>query len=103
MFSPDADYKPLFDVLAEAYDQSSKGKGKERHANALPFDRQPILEISRMVGPGFALGQAMKKSSEASGMLARDEHDRAVHELLGAIVYTAAAVIRIREMKNTVD
>lgn len=93
-----ADYQKLRVVLEAAYRQSAEGKGKERHANARDFDRQPILEIGRMVGPGYQTGQAMKKCQEAVGMIGRGQHDRAVQELLGAIVYAAAAVVLVMEM-----
>lgn len=88
-------YAPLRRVLDRALDQASEGKGRDRHANGRPFDRQPIMEIGRMVGPGFSLGQAIKKAQEASGMLARGERDAAVAELLGAINYLAASVLLI--------
>lgn len=94
----DPQYTTLAAVLQAAYDQSSAGKGKERHANGKPFDRQPIMEIGRMVGPGYQIGQAMKKGQEAMGMLARNEPARAKAELLGAIVYMAAAWALIDEM-----
>lgn len=93
-----ADYQKLRDVLEAAYRQSAEGKGKERHANARDFDRQPILEIGRMVGPGYQTGQSMKKCQEAIGMIGRGEHAKAVHELLGSIVYAAAAVVLITEL-----
>jgi hypothetical protein len=96
------DYDPLASALADALKQASEGKGKERHANGRPFDRQPIMEIGRMVGPGYQTGQAMKKIQEAVGMLNRGEHDRAVHELLGAVIYTAAAVVLVREVARNV-
>lgn len=90
-------YEPLAGVLQEALDQAQHGKGKDRHAVtqgvARPFDRQPILEIGRMAGPGFDVGQAMKKAHEACEL----PPDRAVAELLGAINYLAAAVMLIRE------
>ena len=90
-------YAPLAAILSEPYDQAAKGKGKERHANDRDFIDQPIMEIGRMVGPGYQTGQAMKKAQEAVGMLRRGQPDRAVTELLGAINYLAAAVILIRE------
>jgi hypothetical protein len=93
-----ADYQKLKTVLDAAYRQSAEGKGKERHANERDFDRQPILEIGRMVGPGYHTGQAMKKCQEAIGMVSRGEHDKAVQELLGTIVYAAAAVVLITEL-----
>ena len=86
-------YATLRDILNEAYDQAAIGKGVERHANGRPWSAQPIAEIGRMVGVGFNLGQAMKKLQEASRM----EGETAVHELLGAIVYAASAIMLIRE------
>lgn len=93
-------YGCLADVLQSAHDQAAHGKGKARHnARNVSFDRQPILEIARMVGPGYPAGQAMKKTQEASGMLARGEYDAAEAELLGAINYLAAEIILIREQR----
>lgn len=90
-------YEPLASVLQQALDQAQAGKGKERHANGRAFLDQPIMEIGRMVGVGYQTGQAMKKAQEAMGMLRRDQPDRAVAELLGAINYMAAAILTIRE------
>lgn len=92
-------YEPLAQEFVNAYVQSSAGKGKERHANDKPFDRQPILEVARIVGPAFNTGQAMKKLGEATQMFARGEIDKAIHEIHGAMVYCAAAVVRMREDK----
>lgn len=96
----DPQYTALADALQAAYAQSASGKGKERHANGRPFDRQPIMEIGRMVGPGYQIGQAMKKGQEAMGMLSRSEHTRARAELLGAIVYMAAAWVLVGELEE---
>lgn len=93
-------YEQLAEVLQTALDQSQRGKGKERHANDRKFDRQPIMEIGRMVGVGYPTGQASKKTQEAVGMFNRGEADRAVNELLGAIVYSAAAILLIREAQG---
>ncbi len=41
----DDGYDCLRHVLALALQQANAGKGKERHANGKPFDRQPIMEI----------------------------------------------------------
>lgn len=90
-------YAILRGILDEAYDQSARGKGHDRHANGRYFDQQPIMEIGRMVGPGFATGQVMKKAQEATTMAARGEADAAVRELLGVIVYAASAVALVRE------
>lgn len=92
------DYHPLAAALASAYYQSVSGKGHERHnAQGLPFVDQPILRIARSVGCGFPLGQAIKKTEEAATMLGREQEEAAIHELKGAIVYLAAAIIRIEE------
>jgi hypothetical protein len=93
----DVGYEILRDVLDQAFEQAASGKGRERHANDLPFERQPILETTRIVGLGFPLGQAIKKTGEAAGMLEREQHERAIAELLGAINYLAAGIIAIRE------
>lgn len=99
-FGPSMDvpgYEDLATVLSLAYDQSANGKGKERHANGKHFADQPIMEIGRMVGAGYPLGQAMKKAQEARGMLGRDQNGAAQAELLGAIVYLSAAYLLISE------
>lgn len=93
----EVDYWPLKAVLDEALKQASSGKGNERHANGRPFDRQPIMEHGRLTGPAGPSFQALKKIGEAQGMLARGETDAAIRELLGAIVYSAAAVQLIKE------
>ena len=93
--APTDPYAALWRVLGAAYDQAANGKGKERHANDKPFTAQPIMEIARMVGPGYQLGQAMKKAQEAGGMIQRGQPDRAKAELLGAINYLAACVLLI--------
>lgn len=84
-------YEKLDDVLARAFKQASEGKGKERHANDLPFHEQPMQQVNRMVGVGFSHGQAIKKIVESQNM----EPEKAVHELLGAICYIAGGIITI--------
>ena len=82
-------YYSLAAILQRAFDQASKGKGKERHANELPFDQQPMQTIARAHGVGFLTGQASKKAEEAHGL----PHGAKVAELLGAINYLAGAVL----------
>lgn len=93
-------YQELARVLTDAFDQSARGKGKERHANNRPFTDQPIMQIVRMVGTGGHAYQIMKKTQEAQSMVERGEHDRAIHEMRGAIVYAAAMILAIEELKN---
>ncbi len=83
-------YESLANVLQRAYDQDAQGKGAERHANSLPFDKQPMQSLSTLLGDHTGLlYQAMKKIQESTRM----DKDAAVRELLGAINYCAGAVI----------
>ena len=86
-------YEKLNNVLGDAFNQASSGKGKERHAQDLPFDQQPMRKIVDLVGVGFALGQAIKKAQESLRM----EPDAAYRELLGAINYLAGAALYYRD------
>lgn len=90
-------YFELAQVFEAAFNQASAGKGNERHAygeNERYCD-QLICEMDRRLhgvgdGPRY---QAVKKIYES----ARMDPDRAIKELLGAINYTAAAVIILKE------
>lgn len=95
-------YTTLRAILDAAFNHAATGKGKERHARDLPFDEQPMLETTRLVGPGFPLGQAIKKAGEAAGMIGRGELDAAEAECLGAINYLAGAVAWMREQQAKV-
>ncbi len=88
-------YLALSDVLGRAFEQASIGKGNERHAQDLPFTEQPMQLIQRLVGKGFATGQAIKKIQESD----RLPHDAAIRELLGAINYIAGAIIFMEQSK----
>jgi len=90
-----AGYECLAEVLDAALMQAATGKGAERHAGDRPFATQPMQEITRMVGVGFPLGQAMKKAQEAGTMASRGQTDAARRELLGAINYLAGAVLAL--------
>lgn len=85
-------YEQLAAVLQDAYDQAAKGKGAARHGTSKPFHEQPMQDLIRLYGPGFALGQAGKKMQESQRM----DRDAAERELLGAIVYIAGAIIAAR-------
>lgn len=90
----DRPYAPLREVFDLALEQASSGKGAERHGNGKPFDRQPMMEISRMLGgPSGCFYQAMKKTQEASRM----EPEAAKREILGAINYLAGAYLLLDE------
>lgn len=85
-------YEKLADVLCRAYDQAAHGKGRDRHANNRTFHEQPMQDLIRLHGVGFATGQASKKAGEALGL---PTLERQVAELLGAIVYLSGAVIAL--------
>jgi len=87
-------YDRLAMVLLGAFKQAAHGKGKERHADAQPFEDQPMVSINKTLGTidGY-LFQAAKKAHEAK----RLPKDRAIAELLGAINYLAGAVIHIED------
>ena len=90
-------YEQLANVLQDALDQAQAGKGSQRHANGKPFLEQPIITDGRacgLAGPAF---QARKKILEA---LHCPYEERAVQDLLGAIVYTAAMVILKEEERQ---
>lgn len=93
-------YTTLRTILDAAFNHAATGKGKERHARDLPFDDQPIMQTTRLVGVGFPLGQAIKKAGEAAGMIERGELSAAEAECLGAINYLAGAVAWMREVKE---
>lgn len=89
-------YEDLRRILNMAYDQAARGKGKERHGvKGEVWSRQPIIRHQLAFGPGFALGQAAKKMEEAQFL----DSEAAKFEILGAIVYAAAA-IRFFEVKD---
>lgn len=87
-------YASLADVLNRAFAQAATGKGAERHAQGQPFARQPMQDLIRLYGVGFALGQAAKKSQESMRLPTKE---RKVAELLGAIVYISGAIISIEQ------
>lgn len=86
-----AGYEQLAEILEAAYDQAAKGKGAERHANGLPFHKQPMQIGSDLLGSDAGLAfQAIKKIRE--GREFEDLH-RVERELLGAMVYIAGMII----------
>ena len=86
-----SNYNDLEAALQAALAQARSGKGSARHSTGQDFLEQPIMTITRTHGVGFPMGQAAKKIEEASRMTP----DRARQELLGAIVYLAAAWVAL--------
>ena len=85
-------YKTLKDVLDNALNQASSGKGKDRHADDQPYEQQPIMWIEEYFR-SYQLGQAVKKMHESQ----RLSNEMAIQELLGAINYIAAKIIYLQQ------
>lgn len=81
-------------VLDGVEHQVFSGKGHERHGNGTPLDQQPWYYISKNVGDGFCLGQAMKKIMELRNI---PEHSKWEREIFGAMAYLVFAVLYRRE------
>jgi hypothetical protein len=90
-------YELLANILTDAFEQASTGKGKERHGRGLPWHEQAIFTLGRQYGPGGTGFQAAKKIGEAMGMIERGDFEAAEREILGTIVYAAATVALVRE------
>lgn len=90
-------YELLSNILQDAFEQASTGKGKERHGRGLPWHEQAIFTLGRQYGPGGTGFQAAKKIGEAMGMIERGDYEAAEREILGTIVYAAATVALVRE------
>ena len=84
-------YDELAVILRDAFLQASEGKGRERHANDLPFDQQPMQSLSDVFDSDKGMAfQVVKKLREGLDM---PEFDRLERELLGSIVYTAGIIL----------
>lgn len=95
--SDDPTEHPLYDHLMAAIEQAMFGKG-ERHGGAtVPFLDQPIFHYAKMHGRGFLTGQAAKKLEEAASTRTGAAFRM---EVLGAIVYAAAALIHEEGQNN---
>lgn len=94
------DYLPLLRTFLGALEQAAYGKGRERHANDLPFVEQPILTMARMLDSDAGLAQqVIKKTVEARSLPTKKAR---INELRGALVY-AAAMILFEEMYGRAD
>lgn len=93
----DPDYASLHVVLMRAYDQAASGKGKDRHANADPFEDQVMCYLASQIGIAGPAFQVCKKTIEAC----RLPYPANVNELLGAINYAAGCVIEIERKAGT--
>ena len=110
-------YKKLRYVFTRAEDQASVVGAMKHARDGQKFEEQPIVDITRrlrVLGLGFPLGQAEKKIEEAALVMSKlytnemefipqmDCIDKTEIELLGAINFLAAAVIRIDEIRDAI-
>lgn len=95
----EAHFKLVLDLVSN---QVFNGKGIERHGHGLLLKEQPWKIISDNVGPGFVIGQAIKKMMELKTFsdpahLSPEERRKSFEafkrEALGAIVYTVMAIM----------
>lgn len=94
------DYLPLLRTFLGALEQAAYGKGRERHANDLPFTEQPILTMARMLDSDAGLAQqVIKKTIEARSLPTKKAR---INELRGTLVY-AAAMVLFEEMHGRQD
>lgn len=94
------DYMPLLRTFLGALEQAAYGKGRERHANDLPFVEQPILTMAHMLDSDAGLAQqVIKKTVEARSLPTKQAR---INELRGTLVY-AAAMILFEEMYGRAD
>ena len=85
-------------VFSLAVAQSQSGKGADRHGNGESFTSQPIFTINQALGSNHgALFQVVKKATESARLAATDRKDMAKNELLGAMVYAAAAYLLLED------
>lgn len=101
-FVPVEGYGELSRVLISAYNQASRGKGKQRHADDKPLMDQPIIAIPVLLGGTEGLGglsyQIIKKSHESIGLTNRRQFTAAKREFLDVIVYAAAAYLHLERL-----
>jgi hypothetical protein len=93
-------YEKLADVFQLALDRSQGGKGKERHANDLPFHEQPI--IRHTFGEDADLYQCFKKALEIPKIKEKHGVETAMKECLDIMVYAAAAHIILEKQSALV-
>ena len=98
----DAQFHQLRSVLDDAYADAVSGKGTRHHRRSddvlvIAFEDQLIVYLNEQLGSThFAVGQAVKKAIESVGK----DHEPAERELLGAIIYLAAAVVVHRRARS---
>ncbi len=96
-------YDSLNDVLNDAYTQAAEGKGKARHATDNNYEDQVICVVGRLLKDhpfGAHAYQVIKKTIEAGRLYKINGPEAAYQEVLGAINYSSAMGILIKEGEN---
>jgi hypothetical protein len=83
---------PLIPVFTAALNQCRHGKGVRHGGDTLPFYDQQWADIAKNHGLGFLTGQAVKKLNESR---TKGVKESSIRELLGALVYTGAAILAL--------
>lgn len=93
------------DILGQALEQVTAGKGNERHGNGADLYQQPWMAIACTAGNGFLTGQAIKKAMEAAASINKPGYTgaRFEREVLGAIAYLAFAIMHQRSADANLD
>jgi hypothetical protein len=92
----DPKYYCLRRVLDLAYERASEGKGKERHAEDKPFERQDIVREQVEIGTQIGIGQIRKKAKESLRLPPAE----AQLELLDIIVYASGTYLAIETLES---
>ena len=91
-------YERLASVFQAALDQAQRGKGKERHANDLPFHEQRMQALSDALNSAKGMAyQACKKVTEGVDHPTYEQQER---ELLGAIVYIGGMIVWLQRRRG---
>lgn len=100
IFEKQEAYQSLQDVLKDAELQASQGKGAIRHATNNKYEDQVICVVGRLLKDhpfGAHAYQVIKKTIEAGRLYKIKGPEAAYQENLGAINYSAAMNILIKE------
>lgn len=91
---------PLQGIFDDCIDQTTSGKGDERHGQGKPFMKHPWVALADTYGTGFLFGQAAKKLSEAQSLPTPEARLR---ERIGAINYIAMGILHERINTNPAE
>lgn len=95
------DYQILADVLNQALQRASLGKGYDRHGSDEPFEKQQGFKIAQLLGsPDSFDYQIIKKVLEGNRLHRRLRSLDAKLEWLDAIVFIAMKIIEVERYSD---